>query len=135
MISEIYGVTPQARALVFLLGLALCFWTWTRLRKRALLLSVGSILTAVGFGLVCFSFMPVAFDFVAYRVGVKYPPLLYLIVALLVLAGLLLHLAARISWLDTRCRRLTQEVSLLNAELEARRLGEHAGAADLRGGR
>ena len=131
MISEIYGVTPQARVLVFLLGLALCVWTWTRLRKRALLLSVGSILTAVGLGLICFSFMPVAFDYVAYRVGVKYPPLLYLIIALLVLAGLLLHLAARISVLDTRCRRLTQEVSLLTAEMETRNI-ERANPVDAR---
>jgi len=134
MITEVYGVTPQARLLACFLGLALCGWTWTRLRKRALLLSVGSILTAVGLGLVLFSLAPVAFDYVAYRLGVKYPPLLYLIIALLVLAGLLLHLAARISVLDTRCRRLTQEVSLLTADLETR-LCERTNPADLRPGK
>jgi len=134
MIAEVYGVTPQARLLACLLGLALCAWTWTRLRKRALLLSVGSILTAVGLGLVAFSLAPVAFDFIAYRLGVKYPPLLYLIIALLVLAGLLLHLAARISVLDTRCRRLTQEVSLLTADLEPR-LYERPQPTDVRPGR
>ena len=51
-----------------------------------------------------------------------------------VLAGLLLHLAARISVLDTRCRRLTQEVSLLTADLETR-LCERTNPADLRPGK
>src|SRR5690242_3028020 len=108
--AEIYGVAPQGRVLALVLGIALCLWTWSRLGKRALLLSIGSIFTAVGLGLVGFAAVPTLFDRVAYAVGVKYPPLLYLILLLLCLSGLLLHLASRISLLDTRCRRLTQEL-------------------------
>jgi Uncharacterized conserved protein (DUF2304) len=81
-----------------------------------LLLSIGSIFTAVGLGLVGFAAVPTLFDRVAYAVGVKYPPLLYLILLLLCLSGLLLHLASRISLLDTRCRRLTQELALRDVE-------------------
>lgn len=114
--AEIYGVAPQGRVLALVLGIALCLWTWSRLGKRALLLSIGSIFTAVGLGLVGFAAVPTLFDRVAYAVGVKYPPLLYLILLLLCLSGLLLHLASRISLLDTRCRRLTQELALRDAE-------------------
>ena len=119
MINEVYGATAQARLLALACGTALCAWTWSRLGKRSLLLSVGSILTAAGLGLVTFALAPSVFDYVAYRAGVKYPPLLYLMILLIFLCGMLLHLAVRISVLDTRCRRLTQEVALLGAERHA----------------
>ena len=111
-----YGASPEARMLVFVLGVVLCVWTCSRLGKRALLISVGAILLSIGLGLIAFAQAPAIFDRVAYTFGVKYPPLLYLIVLLLCISGVLLHLASRISVLDTRCRRLTQEIAFLKSE-------------------
>jgi hypothetical protein len=118
-----YGASDQVRVLTFLLGVALIVWTWSMLRKRVLLISAGGIFTIVGFGLTGFAAFPAAFDSVAYAVGVKYPPVLYLIVILLGISGTLLHLASRVSALDDRCRRLTQEVAFLRSETEAARDG------------
>lgn len=113
-----FGVSHEARLFVLVIGIALCGWTFSRLGKRSLLLSMGSILIAVGVGLICFASFPSLFDRGAYALGIKYPPLLYLIILLLCLSGMLLHLASRISLLDTRCRRLTQELAFLQHQAQ-----------------
>jgi hypothetical protein len=116
MSGDVYGATIPARILAFLLGLGLFAWTCFRIRRRVLLLSIGSLLISIGFGLIAFAVVPGVFDALAYGMGVKYPPVFYLLLFVVGMSAVLLHMAARISALDIRCRKLTQELALLPHE-------------------
>ena len=107
------SVSWQARAFTFACGITLCSWTLTKLRNRALLISICSIFIAVGLGLVSFSLAPTFFDQVSYSIGVKYPPLAYVIIAILLLMVIIVLLALKLSLIDERCRRLAQEIALI----------------------
>ena len=106
------GATGHARIVIFIFGVLLILWTISRLGRRSLMVSLGGVFLTVGAGLIGFAIVPGVFDQLAYLLGVKYPPLIYLIVALIALLALNVHLAARISLLDLRCRRLAQEVAM-----------------------
>ena len=106
-------VSWQARSFSFTLGIGLCLWTLTKLRNRALLISICSLFIAVGLGLVAFSIAPTFFDMLAYSVGVQYAPLAYLIGTILLLMVIILVLARKVSVVDERCRRLAQELALI----------------------
>ncbi|HLK46798.1 MAG TPA: DUF2304 domain-containing protein [Bryobacteraceae bacterium] len=109
------GPTASARLLVFIAGLLVCGWTLHKLRRRGLLVPLGSLfLTASGI-LICFSAFPRVFDRLAFALGVDYPPVLYLAGLAVLLMLLTIQLAARLSVLDVRCRRLTQELALRDA--------------------
>jgi hypothetical protein len=134
MINLFYGmlvivgsVTLQARIFCFICGIALCTWTLTKLRNRVLLISICSLFIAVGLGLICFSLMPMLFDRLSYSIGVKYPPLAYVIVAVLLLMAIILLLAVRLSLVDERCRRLAQELALIREENSSVRSERHRG--------
>jgi hypothetical protein len=77
---------------------------------------LGGIFMTIGFGLIGFAVTPGVFDQFAYLLGVKYPPLVYLIFALILLLALNVHLAARVSLLDLRCRKLAQELAIQTVE-------------------
>jgi hypothetical protein len=106
------GATGHARVVIFIFGLLLIFWTISRLGKRSLMVSLGGVFFTAGAGLIGFAIVPGVFDQLAYLLGVKYPPLIYLIIALIALLALNVHLAARISLLDLHCRRLAQEIAM-----------------------
>lgn len=110
------GATGHARVIIFAFGLFLCAWTISRLGRRSLLVPLGGIFVTISFGLMGFAVIPGLFDQFAYLLGVKYPPLVYLIFALILLLALNVHLAARVSTLDLRCRRLAQEVAIQTAD-------------------
>jgi hypothetical protein len=116
------GATGPARVIILLFGLFLCAWTVARLGRRSLLVPLGGLFMTIGCGLIGFAVAPGVFDQFAYLLGVKYPPLMYLIFALIALLALNVHLAARVSLLDIRCRRLAQELAIAAAEREA---GDH----------
>ena len=107
------SVSIQARIFAFVGGLALCVWTLTKLRNRVLLISICSLFISVGLGLVCFSAVPNFFDQLSYSVGVQYPPVAYLTVTLLLVMVIIVVMALRLSLVDERCRRLAQEIALM----------------------
>src|SRR6266404_4022010 len=47
-------------------------------------------------------------------VGVRYPPILYLVGCIFVLILMIIHLAFRVSLIDERCRRMAQEMAMLH---------------------
>ena len=108
------GASLSARVFALCCGTALCFWTLYKLRKRSLLISICSLFVAIGGGLMAFAVVPGMFNRLSYVLGIKYPPLLYLILAILSLVIVILHLATRVSRVDERCRRLAQEIALRN---------------------
>ncbi|MGO9896068.1 MAG: DUF2304 domain-containing protein [Bryobacteraceae bacterium] len=110
------GITTEARFFILGCGVLLLIWTLVKLRNRMLLVSMSSIYLAMGLALACFALYPQGFDNLAYMVGLKYPPVLYLIVAILVLLLLSVHFGTRLSLVDERCRRLAQELALLRQD-------------------
>jgi hypothetical protein len=113
---QVTGASPGARMFVFVLGLVLIGWTFGNLRKRALLISMGSLFLAIGVLLIGFGIVPGVFNQISYTLGVQYPPLLYLIGAVVLLMLINVHLATRLSLVDIRCRRLAQELALREAQ-------------------
>lgn len=109
------GATGHARIVIFAFGVLLLAWTVSRLGRRSLLVPLGGVFMTIGAGLIGFAIIPGVFDQAAYLLGVKYPPLIYLIIALIALLALNVHLAARVSLLDVRCRRLAQEIAMQSA--------------------
>jgi Uncharacterized conserved protein (DUF2304) len=107
------SVSWQARSFTLACGIVLSLWTLTKLRNRALLVPICSLFITVGLGLITFSAAPMFFDTLAYSVGVQYPPLVYLIVAILLLMAIIVVFAIKLSSVDERCRRLAQELALM----------------------
>lgn len=110
------GPTITARMLILLLGVLVCAWTLHRLRRRGLLIPLGTLFLTTGAGLVAFSAFPNVFDRLAHLLGIDYPPVLYLVGLVTLLVLLIVQLAARVSVLDVRCRRLAQELAIRDAE-------------------
>lgn len=106
----------EARALVSLIGLALCIWGILKARNRTVLIPTLTLLLAFGAGVMSFAVYPTAFDSLSYLLGISYPPIFYFLIALTALLVVILHLSLRLSVTDQRCRKLSQEIALLRAE-------------------
>jgi hypothetical protein len=111
------GVSLGARIFAAICGIVLSAWTIRKLSKRELLIPISSLNLAVGIGLTVFALVPGLFDQISYAIGIKYPPLLYIMLAVLTVLVLVLFLSAQLSVLDGRCRRLAQEISMLRNEI------------------
>jgi hypothetical protein len=117
-ITEIGSISTQARLFLLICGILLCVWALRSARERTLLVSMSSLFTGIGLGMLFFAIFPRFFDRISYVVGIKYPPLLYLILGLLIFMVITAHLASRLSLVDQRCRRLAQEIALLTSARE-----------------
>ena len=105
----------EARLLTGCCGLALSGWSLLKLGRRSALVPTCSLFLTVGLLFMAFAAFPDAFDKASYALGVKYPPVLYLMGCVFILILLIVHLATRLASVDERCRKLTQEVALLQA--------------------
>ena len=114
---EVGHVSIEARLLTGFCGVALLIWSILKLRRRSVLVQTCSLFLTVGAIFVLFAIFPKAFDQFSYMLGVKYPPVLYLIGCTFVLIVMIVHLASRLALTDERCRRLAQELALLQAAL------------------
>lgn len=113
-------VSLEARILTLFCGIGLCLWSILKLRKRSLLISTCSLFLAVGSVFILFAIIPNTFDRISYLAGVQYPPILYMIACVFALIVMIIHLATRVSLVDLRCRRLAQELALLEGLLRNR---------------
>ena len=77
----------------------------------------GWIVVAVGFALL--GFIPGIFDWVAAYVGIAYPPVLALSIAVAVLVIKILLMDIERSKLEMRNQRLTQRLAILETDLAA----------------
>jgi hypothetical protein len=126
-------VSTEARVLTLLCGVGLCFLALVKLRRRSLLAPTCSLFLAVGGVFILFAVFPNAFDRLSYLVGVKYPPVLYLMACVFALMLMIIHLAARMSVLDERCRRMAQEMALREAAGRVGDTGVPPGPSSSRG--
>ena len=117
-------VSLEARLLTAVCGLALFGWSLLKLRRRSALVPTCSLFLTIGTIFMCFAAAPNSFDRLSYLLGVKYPPVLYLIGCIFALILMIVHLASRLAVIDERCRRLAQEFALLQAALGNTRGGE-----------
>lgn len=108
-------LSSDTRLLTGCCGLALVLWSFLKLRRRSVLVPTCALFLSVGALFLAFTAFPDAFDKISYALGVKYPPVLYLIGCIFVLIVLIVHLATRLARVDQRCRRLAQEVALEQA--------------------
>src|SRR5262249_61646660 len=83
--SQIGHLSPEGRLLVVCCGLVLFGWALLKLRHRSMLVPTCSLFLTVGLLFILFSAFPDAFDHLSYFLGVKYPPVLYLIGCLFIL--------------------------------------------------
>jgi hypothetical protein len=99
------------------LGLAVALLIMLLIRRDKLHVDhgLGWVLVAVAFALLGFS--PGIVDWVAARLGIGYPPVLGLSLAIAVLVIKTLLMDIERSRIDVRNRRLTQRVAMLEAEL------------------
>ena len=110
------GPTVAARIVILVSGLLVCGWTLHKLRRRVLLVPLGSLFLSAGALLVSFAAFPGVFDRLAHVLGIDYPPVLYLAGLAVLLMLLTIQLAARVSVLDVRCRRLAQDLAIRDAQ-------------------
>jgi hypothetical protein len=115
---ETGSVSTDARIFLFTCGIVLALWVILALRKRKLLVSLSLLFFTFSLGFLLFAIFPSLFNQTAYLVGIKYPPLLYLIAAIISFLILAVHFASRLSLVDERCRRLAQEIALVRAMSE-----------------
>ena len=118
--TQVGHLSAEARLLTGCCGLALFGWSLLKLRRRSALVPTCSLFLTVGLLFLAFTAVPDAFDRMARWVGVQYPPVLYLIGGVFVLIMLIVHLATRLSTVDERCRRLAQELALLQSRPSGR---------------
>jgi hypothetical protein len=99
------------------LGLAVALLIMLLIRRDKLHVDhgLGWVLVAVAFALLGFS--PGIVDWVAARLGIGYPPVLGLSLAIAVLVIKTLLMDIERSRIDVRNRRLTQRVAMLEAQL------------------
>lgn len=107
------GISSEARIFMFLSGVIFLLWTISQLRSRRLLVPVSTSFIGISLAFMVFALIPNLFDKVAYDLGIKYPPLLYEIIAYFLLVVLIANMASRLSSVDERCRRLAQEIALM----------------------
>lgn len=105
---------PLVTGLIGLSVAALIIWL---VRKDHLHVNhgFGWIVVAIGFALL--GFIPGFFDWIAAYVGVAYPPVLALTIAVAVLVIKILLMDIERSKLEMRNQRLTQRLAILEADL------------------
>lgn len=111
------GLTGEARVFVALMGISAVVFILVLLRRRQLqgkyaLLWTGSALVLGVLGL-----FPGLLTWMSERVGIYYPPALFLLVASGFLFAVVIQFSWELSRLTERSRRLAEEVALLRAEL------------------
>lgn len=111
------GLTTEARWFVAIAGLSAVVFILGLLRRRQLEGKYALLWTASATVLGLLGLFPGLLTWVSERVGIYYPPALFLLVA----AGFLLAVVIQFSWelsrLTERTRRLAEEVALLRADL------------------
>jgi hypothetical protein len=113
-------ISSSARVFTLVVGLVLGAWVIAKIRRRVVLIPTSTLLLFISLGIVGFAIYPQGFDRLSYIMGIHYPPILYLIIAILSLFVVILHLTNRLSVTDLRCRKLTQELALLKASMSER---------------
>ena len=100
------------------IGLAVSGLILWLIRRDRLHVDHGLMWIGVASGFALLGFAPGIVDWVAERLGIAYPPILGVVLALALLVLKILLMDIERSHLATRTQRLTQRLAMLEAELE-----------------
>lgn len=84
-------------------------------RRRQLRAKYSLLWFCVGAGMVAITVAPGVIDRVAERLGISYPPAVYLLIAVAFLLVVAVHFSWELTRLEERTRTLAEEVALLRA--------------------
>ena len=109
----------MVNVLTGLMGLVVAILILFLIRRDRLHVSYGALWVAVALGFALLGFVPSVFDRLAHFLGVGYPPVLGLSVAIILLVIKILDMDIEHSQARMRQQRLAQRLSFLEEELMA----------------
>ena len=109
----------MVNVLTGLMGLVVAILILFLIRRDRLHVSYGALWVAVALGFALLGFVPSVFDRIAHFLGVGYPPVLGLSVAIILLVIKILVMDIEHSQARMRQQRLAQRLSFLEEELMA----------------
>ena len=110
------GLTARAHILIALVAVVAVILVIRLLRRRHLQSKYALLWLAVLIPLGFLAAFPGALTWLSERVGVFYPPALFLLLAVAFLFGIVVHFSYELSKLNDRTRKLAEELALLRAE-------------------
>ena len=125
-VPEPGGVSDRAHLLLAAVVIGALVFTLAGVRRARLRSRYSLLWLTICFALVPLAAFPGLLDRVAVRLGVSYPPALILLVSVAFLFLLMVQLSWETSRADDRLRILSDEVSMLRAELDAERRAKAA---------
>jgi hypothetical protein len=122
-------MTWNVRIAVFLISVVLLFFILRMVKNRRIWERYAILWVALGFSVVAFSFVVDLFDKLLEKLGVKYQPAFYLLVAVSSILLILLQCTVEITTLVRQNRDAVQELAILREkvqDMERRLLAERA---------
>lgn len=114
--SDIVGLTNRAHLLLALVSVGAIVFVLRMVRRRQLAGKYALLWLAAVVPLAVLAAFPGLLTWVAERVGVFYPPALFLLVAVAFLFLIVVQFSYELSRLNERTRALAEEVALLRQE-------------------
>lgn len=113
------GLTTEARWFVAAMGVGAVLFILVLLRRRQLQGKYALLWTGLAVVLGVLGLFPGLLTWISERVGIFYPPALFLLVACGFLFAVVIQFSWELSRLSERTRRLAEEVAILRAESDA----------------
>lgn len=113
-------MTTRAHVLLVLITVGTLGFVLHLLRSGRLRAKFAMLWTSVGVALVILAAFPGLLDWTAARVGIFYPPAVFLLAATAFLFVLCVHFSFELSRLEERTRVLAEEVALLRQDVARR---------------
>lgn len=127
-------MTNRAHVLLVLLTVGTLGFVLHLLRSGRLRAKFAMLWTGVGVALAVLAAFPGLLDWTAERVGIFYPPAVFLLAATAFLFLLCVHFSFELSRLEERTRILAEEVALLRNDMAVATSSQDDPTNDLRAG-
>lgn len=114
------GLSTAAHAFLLAGAIGSTAFILMLLRRRQLRGKYALLWTAMGVGLLVLALFPGLLTAVSERLGIFYPPALFLVVAIGFLLVVVMHFSWELSRMEDRTRTLAEELALLRTELDLR---------------
>jgi hypothetical protein len=108
-------VSTRAHLVVVLIAALPALFILRLVRRRALRAKYSLLWLAVGAVLVLTALFPGLVDHASDALGIEYPPVIYLMIAIVFLLLVVMHFSWELSRLEERTRTLAEEIALLRA--------------------
>ncbi|GHV45101.1 hypothetical protein FACS189492_2310 [Clostridia bacterium] len=79
--------------------------------------NISLIWLLIAVAVMILALFPRIIDFVAYRIGIQYPPTLIIVVAIVAIIWIVFYMSSQLAVAQTKIRELAMQISLLNNEM------------------